>query len=112
MDEDWHAICQAMYKGVEGEEWERMYHNYKELHQAAKFLKPGESKKAKALWSLKEADFHDLGSVQKIQTRLQLTLDLWAIHLKSPTAALAGALRRTEDGAGRGRSSSAGRSEA
>ena len=23
MDEDWHAVCQAMYRGVEGAEWER-----------------------------------------------------------------------------------------
>ena len=23
MDEDWHAVCQAMYRGVEGAEWEK-----------------------------------------------------------------------------------------
>ena len=25
VDEDWHAICQAIYMGVEGAEWETMY---------------------------------------------------------------------------------------
>ena len=54
------------------------------------------NKKAKALWSfdrsnVKGIDFYDLGSVQEIQTRSQVSLDLWAIHLKSRTAALADA---------------------
>ena len=39
--------------------------------------------------------FYDLDSVQKIQTRPQESLDLWATHLKSPTAALAHTLERT-----------------
>ena len=51
-------------------------------------------KKAKALWSLKDAKktkdlIFYLGSAQKLQTRPQVRTDLWAIHLKSPTAALA-----------------------
>ena len=42
------------------------------------------------LWSLKKAkdkgaNFYDLGSVQKIQTRSQVRLGFWAIHMKSPT---------------------------
>ena len=36
MDEDWHAICQAIFQGLEGAEWENMCYNFKELHQAAK----------------------------------------------------------------------------
>ena len=28
VDEDWHAICQAIFQGVEGSEWETMYHTY------------------------------------------------------------------------------------
>ena len=42
-----------------------------------------------------------------IQTRSQ-GWTLWVIHLKNPTAALADALRRTEDGAGRAQSATAG----
>ena len=54
---------------------------------------------------------YDLGSEQLIQTRSQVRLDLWAIHLRSPIAAVGEALRRTEDGAGRAHSSAAAGSE-
>ena len=99
--EEWHAIFQAIFQGVEGPEWETIYYKCGELRKAAKCKKSGEHKKTKALWSLKEAkdkgiDCFDLGSVQKIQTRSQVRLDLCAIRLKSPTAALANALERTE----------------
>ena len=36
MRTDWHAICQAINKGVEGAELETMYDKYAELHQAVK----------------------------------------------------------------------------
>ena len=52
MDEDWHAICQAILQGVEGSE--TMHYNLKELHHAVKCKKSGVSKNAKALWSLKD----------------------------------------------------------
>ena len=47
MDADWHAFCQAIYKGSEGKEWE-LYHHYKELNQATGAKKPSESPKARA----------------------------------------------------------------
>ena len=28
--EDWHAICQAVCKGVQGPEWEKMYYKFVE----------------------------------------------------------------------------------
>ena len=73
MDEDWHASYQAILQGIDGAEWETMYYQYKELHRAVKFKKSGENNEVKAMWSSKEAkdkgvEFHDLGSVQKIQT--------------------------------------------
>ena len=36
IDEDWHAICQAIFQGVEGSQWEDMCCKFKELHQAVK----------------------------------------------------------------------------
>ena len=36
VDEDWHAICWAVYNGVEGPEWQAMYQQCEELHQAVK----------------------------------------------------------------------------
>ena len=73
VDEDWHAPCQAIFQGVEGSEWETRYYKCVELHQGVKSKQSGDNKKARALWSLKEAkdkgiDFYDLGSVQKIPT--------------------------------------------
>ena len=73
MYEDWHAILQAIFQGVEGPEWETIHYKCGEFHKASKCKKSGEHKKTKALWSLKEAkdkgtDCYDLGSVQKIQT--------------------------------------------
>ena len=66
VDADWHAFCQDIFQGVEGPEWEAMYHRYKDLHQALKRKKSGKNKKAKVLWALKEAkdkavDFYDAG---------------------------------------------------
>ena len=55
MDEDWHAFCLAIYLRIEGQDWETMYYDYKELHQTVGMKKSGESQKAKALWAMKAA---------------------------------------------------------
>ena len=34
VDADWYAFCQALYKGIEGEDWEGMYESYKEVSRA------------------------------------------------------------------------------
>ena len=34
VDADWYAFCQALYKGIEGENWEEMYLSYKEISRA------------------------------------------------------------------------------
>ena len=72
-----------------------------ETLQVVKCKKSGENKKAKALWVLKAArdkgcDCHDAGHAKKIQTRSQVRLDLWTIHLQSPTAAVAKTLEGLE----------------
>ena len=48
---------------------------------------------------------------RQIENRASVRKALWEAHMKSPSAALEEALRRTEDGAGRARSSTAGGSE-
>ena len=64
--------------------------------------KSGENKRPKHIGLFKDAEdkkecfFHDLGSVQKIQTRSQVRVGFWAIHLESPSAALAKASEFTE----------------
>ena len=100
VDKDWHAICEAIFQGVEGSEWKIMYCNDKELHEAFKCVKSGKQEGQGALVSEKTKDkgiyLYDLGNVQQIQTRSRVRLVLWAIHLQSPASALADALERTE----------------
>ena len=55
VDADWHAFCQAVYRGTEGQEWQAMYYHYKELHQTAKSKNHGDNQKANALWAMKAA---------------------------------------------------------
>ena len=44
----------AIFQGIEGQ-WEAMYCHYKDLHQALKSKKPGESREARVLWAMKDA---------------------------------------------------------
>ena len=46
VDADLHAFCQAIYKGIEGSEWEDMHEHYKEMSKAAGVRKPNESQKS------------------------------------------------------------------
>ena len=34
VDYDWYAFCQALHKGIEGEDWEEMYESHKEMSRA------------------------------------------------------------------------------
>ena len=47
VDTDWHAFCRAIYKGIEGKEWEEQYHHYREMSQAGQ--------NSKAVWAMKAA---------------------------------------------------------
>ena len=55
VDADWYAFCQALYKGIEGEDCEEMFYSYKEMSRAVGAKKPQEVQKAKALWTMKAA---------------------------------------------------------
>ena len=48
---EWRAFCQAIYKGIEGSEWEDLYKHSKETSRAAGVRKPNESQKARVLWN-------------------------------------------------------------
>ena len=45
MDADWYAFCQAIYKGIEGREWEELHHHYRDMSKAARAKKPSEKAK-------------------------------------------------------------------
>ena len=40
VDYDWYAFCQALYKGIEGEDWRELYDACKEMRRAAGVKKP------------------------------------------------------------------------
>ena len=74
-----------------------MYYHHKNLHQAVKSKKPGDNKKARALWAMKEAtdrkeDYYDPNHQTCFQERNHIRLGVWEVHFKSPMAALAKAL--------------------
>ena len=77
VNEDWQAVCQAIYKGVNGLDWGTMYYKYKKLHEAVNLKKPGDNKKAKALWPLKRVQkkvegYNDPRSTRQIESRAQV----------------------------------------
>ena len=51
---DQYAFCQALYKGIEGKDWEEIYDSYK-VNKAVGVKKRQEAQKARALWSRKAA---------------------------------------------------------
>ena len=89
VDADWYASCQALYRGIEGEDWEEMYDSYKVMSGAVGVWKPQEAQKAKALWALKAAkdrkeEFYEPAREEDISRRNQTRLELWEEHLKHP----------------------------
>ena len=46
VDADWYAFCQALYKGIEGKDWEEMNDSCKVLSKAVGVKKPREAQKS------------------------------------------------------------------
>ena len=91
VDADWYAFCQALYKGIEGEDWEEMRDSYKEMSRAVGVKKPQE---AQALWAMKAAEdrkeefyypAREEDNSRRNKTRLEF---FWEEHLKDSIAAL------------------------
>ena len=94
VDLDWHAFCQDIFQGVEGPEWDAMYSQYEDLHQAVKSKKSGEHKKAKVLWTMIETKGEQDGSPFQIAVLGHHFLR----KKKSPMAAVAKAFVGLEQG--------------
>ena len=102
VDYDWYAFCQALYKGIEGEDWGELYDAYREMSRAVGVKKPQEAPKAKALWTMKAAkdageEYCDSTRKDNIQGRSETRLALWEEHLKDPFVALDRALKCVEN---------------
>ena len=93
VDADWQAFCQALYKGIEGEDWEEMFASYLEKIWAVEVKKPQDAQKAKAFWKMKEAkdageEYYLPMRENNIKGRNKTILSLWEEHLKDPIVAL------------------------
>ena len=93
MDADWHAFCQALYKGIEGED----YDAYKETSRTV-----GGCPESKSLWKMKAAkdageEYCDPTHEDNILRRNKARLALLEEHLKNPIVALDKAMRCVEN---------------
>ena len=80
VDEDWHAMCPAICKGVEGAQWEKMCYKFVEMNNEENV------RRAKAHWKIRDArergDAHyDQTSEQHIVNRDAVRQDLWNKHV-------------------------------
>ena len=92
VDADWHEFCQALYKGIEEEDWGELYDAYKEMSRAVG-VKPQVVQRAKALWKIKAAkdageEYYDPDRKDNILRGNKTRLALWEEHLKDPIVAL------------------------
>ena len=67
VDADWHAFCPAIYKGIEGKDWEALYDHCREMSKATGAKKPSESQKQEAPRAMKAAK--DRGEVYRDPAR-------------------------------------------
>ena len=79
VDADWHAFSQALYKGIEGEDWGGLYDAFTEMSRAVGDQKPQEAQKGKALWKMKAAkdageEYYDPEREDNILVRTQDTI--------------------------------------
>ena len=93
VDEDWH-VCQAICKGIEGQEWERLYCKYVEMHTGQQSQDEGfvdvERRRNKWESALRSSGGRQFASGATVRQAL------WEAHMQSPTAAQEEALRRTD----------------
>ena len=69
VDEDWHAVCQAIYKGVEGAAWEKLCCKFVEMNTEVNVRSPGGSSRAKMLRTTMDAT--DRGDAHHDQTHVK-----------------------------------------
>ena len=97
VDADWHALCQAIYKEIEGKNGK----SCTIITESGTKRSEPESRvrvnKRKALWAMKAArgrgeECFDPARKEDILGRTKNRLELWEYNLKDPVAALAKAL--------------------
>ena len=97
VDYDWYAFCQALYKGIEGEDWGEMYAAYKEMSRAMGGEEATGGPQSKnplendGGQGCRRRILRPVKTVSKEETRHHVAL--WEEHLKDPIVALEKALK-------------------
>ena len=91
--EDWHASCQAIYKGVEGAAQENLYCKFVEMNKEVNVRNPRGGSRAKTFEKVSAANdtgdtYYDQSYATIIKRREEVRQELWSAHLKSPTFTL------------------------
>ena len=88
-------------KGMEGKEWEELYHHYSELSRLQELRSRVKVKKPKAFWAMKALErceeYYDPARKEDTLGRTKTRLEWWEEHLKDPVPALAKALECLEN---------------
>ena len=84
VDEDWHVICQAIYRGVRGADG--LYHKFVEKDKEINVRNPSGSSRETTLWELTEANdrgdtHYDQSYAAEIERREEVREELWNAHL-------------------------------
>ena len=101
VDEEWHAVCQAIYKRVEGAEWENLRYKFVEINMEFNVRHQSGSSRAKTLRKVRDAkergdEHYDQTSEHNIVNRDRFGRNFGKKHLQNPALALAEALRRVD----------------
>ena len=103
--EDWRAICQAIHRGVEGAEWENLYHKFVEMNKevqgsqrpSSKWKQQGQDAVEDERREKERCDaYSDQTSELTIVNREAVRHELWNTRLLNPALALAEVLPRVE----------------
>ena len=102
VDADWHAFCQAIYKGIGGEEWEELYCHNREMSRVTGAKNHVRVKKQEPFWAMKagkdrEEVYSYPARTENILGRKKTRLELWEEHFKDPIIALDKALKCLEN---------------
>ena len=95
-------FCQALYKGIEGEDWGELYDAYKEMSRAVGGQEAAGGSESKSPLKMKAAkdageEYYDPTRDDNIWGRNETRLALWEEHIKDPTVALDQVLKCVEN---------------
>ena len=100
MDEEWHAVCQAICRGVEGAKWEKLYYKFVDMNKTVHVRHRSGNSRANLLWNARDAAETEVTHTTirtiklKIVNQSAVRHELWVQHLQNPTLALDEAFRR------------------